>query len=99
MALPYGMASQLRSGSLYFYRSGAYISYDLTVAAAQPAPAAVFLAFGDALLKAGAYVWFQVIPLTVASITAPTSVTTWIVILVAFLAVAFYLARLRLDWR
>ena len=49
---------------VYFYRSGAYISYDLTVAAAKPAPTAVFLAFGDALLKAGAYVWVQVIPLT-----------------------------------
>jgi hypothetical protein len=80
---------------VYFYASGAYISYDLTAAAAPPAAADVLRVFGDALLKAGAYVWLQVIPLTFAASSAPTSMLAWVIILIAFLALVFYLGHLQ----
>ena len=79
----------------FYYKSGAYISYDLTAAAAPPAAVEALGTFADALLKVGAYIWFQVIPLAGATLTSPTGVTTWIVILVAFLAAALYLTHLQ----
>ncbi|HET6846954.1 MAG TPA: hypothetical protein VFH29_08960, partial [Anaerolineales bacterium] len=79
---------------VYFYTSGAYISYDLTAAASPPATADVLRTFGDALFKAAAYVWVQVIPLTMAAILSPTSIATWGVILVSFFVLTFYLGRL-----
>ena len=52
----------------YFYTSGAYISYDLAAAATPAAPANIIWTFADALWKAGAFVWFQVVPLTAAAL-------------------------------
>jgi hypothetical protein len=79
---------------VYFYTSGVYISYDLTAAVAPPAPMDVLWTFGDALFKAGAFVWIQVIPLTATAITSPTTAATWGVVLIAFPLLALYLTRL-----
>ena len=80
---------------MHFYRSGAYISYDLTAAAALPAPGEFLGTLSDALFKMAVIVWFQVIPLTAADLASPTSMGTWGVIVLAFGALAFYLIRLQ----
>jgi hypothetical protein len=80
---------------VYYYKSGAYISYDVTAAQA-PAAAlnnALFV-FGDALWKAGLYVWAQVLVLTAHTLTTPTSLGTLALIAITFVPSLFYLLRL-----
>jgi hypothetical protein len=84
---------------LYFYRSGVYVSYDLTAARAAPAFNQILLIFGDALWKAGLYVWFQVVILLSGSISAPTSLVAVALIAVSFALSSFYLQRLELTPR
>lgn len=94
---PYAVVWLLNGAWLfYYYRSGLYISYDLTATASSLPPVEALYSFCDALLKAGLYVWFQVIPLTAVVIASPTGMLTWVVILVAFVGLALYLARLQL---
>jgi hypothetical protein len=78
----------------HYYKSGAYVSYDLTATAAPPALTTSFGVFGDALWKAGVFVWVQVLALVSASIQAPTSMLTLALIATTFVAAAFYLSRL-----
>ena len=82
---------------LYFYKSGAYVSYDLTAVSVVPSVSDAFVAFGDALWKAGLYVWVQVLVLISRSITAPTSLLTAGLILLAFFLSAFYFLKLDLP--
>jgi hypothetical protein len=82
---------------LYFYKSGAYVSYDLTAASVVPSISDGLVAFGDALWKAGVYVWVQVLLLVGRSITAPTSLLTLGFILLAFLLSALYFLKLDLP--
>jgi hypothetical protein len=77
-----------------YYRSGAYVSYDLTATTSPPALKAALSIFGDALWKAGAYVWGQVLALVAASIQSPASLLTLALIAATFLLAAFYLSRL-----
>jgi hypothetical protein len=77
-----------------YYRSGIYVSYDLTAAAAPPALNQALLVFGDALWKAGLYAWVQVTVLVARSMPSPASLLTILVVLVAFVMGAFYLLRL-----
>lgn len=80
---------------VYYYKSGAYISYDVTAAQA-PAAAlnnALFV-FGDALWKAGLYVWAQVLVLTAHTLTTPTSLGTLALSAITFVLGLFYLQRL-----
>ncbi len=80
---------------VYYYKSGAYISYDVTAAQA-PATAlnSALFVFGDAFWKAGIYVWAQVLVLTAQTLSAPTSLATLALIAVTFVLTAFYLLRL-----
>lgn len=57
---------------VYYYKSGAYISYDVTAAQA-PATAlnSALFVFGDAFWKAGIYVWAQVLVLTAQTSALP----------------------------
>jgi hypothetical protein len=80
----------------YYYKSGAYISYGVTAVQHAPSLVVLLLSFGDALWKAGLYVWAQVLVLTVQSITAPTSLFTFVLIILAFLLIAFYILHLDL---
>jgi hypothetical protein len=76
-----------------YYRSGAYISYDLT---ATPVPGQFGQAvavFGDAFWKAGLYVWVQILPLLGSSGGTPTSLLTAGLIGVSFLIAVLYLRR------
>jgi hypothetical protein len=78
---------------VHYYRSGAYISYDLTVAKTAAVPSQILLVLADALWKAGVYVWVQVLALLAKSITTPTSLMTVGVIILAFILISFYLRR------
>ena len=78
----------------YYYKSGAYVSYDLTAARSAPELSGVFAAFGDALWKAGLYVWFQVLVLCARTVSAPTTLITLGIIIVAVPAILFYLSRI-----
>jgi hypothetical protein len=78
----------------YYYRSGAYISYDLSATATAPGLSAFILVFGDAIWKTGFYVWLQALPLAAGSPTAPTSVATIAMIFLAFALLSIYLLRL-----
>jgi hypothetical protein len=77
-----------------YYRSGAYVSYDLTAVRSAPSLSQAFAAFGDALWKAGFYVWVQVLVLCARAISAPTTLLTLAIILVAIPLGTFYLLRL-----
>ncbi len=77
----------------YYYKSGAYISYDVTAVQSIPPLADVARAFADALWKAGLYVWFQVLVLMARSISTPTSLLTLAIIAIAFVALTIYLLR------
>ncbi|HTP02331.1 MAG TPA: hypothetical protein VMJ64_13245 [Anaerolineales bacterium] len=78
---------------VYYYKSGAYISYDLTAVQSSPSLSQAFLAFADALWKAGFYIWVQVLFLVGRALSAPTSLLTLLLILIASLLFAFYFLR------
>ncbi len=78
----------------YYYKSGAYISYDVTAVRSAPSLAQAFGVFADALWKAGLYVWAQVLVLSARLITSPTSLLTLALILVSFVLSAFLFVRL-----
>ncbi len=80
---------------IYYYRSGVYVSYDLTVAGAFPSLSDSLLGFADALWKAGFYSWFQVVLLAARSISAPSTLLSFGLAVLAFAAAALYLLRLR----
>ncbi len=82
----------------YYYKSGAYISYGVTAAQHAPSIKALLLAFGDAFWKAGFYVWAQVLVLTGQSIIAPTSLLTFVLIILSFSLIAFYVSHLDLPF-
>lgn len=83
----------------YYYKSGAYISYEVVAAAFATTPLDILRAFGDAIWKTGLYVWIQVLPLVSGSLAAPSSLATIAIIAIAFPLLAFYLLRFdaRLD--
>ena len=80
---------------VYYYKSGAYISYDVTAVQGNSfALDSALFVFGDALWKAGLYVWAQVLILTVQALSAPTSLLTLGLIAVTFILAAFYFLRI-----
>lgn len=78
----------------YYYKSGAYISYDVEATQHLPALGNIFMTFGDTLWKVGFYIWAQVLVLTAGSITTPTSLATLLLILATFVLATFYLRNL-----
>jgi hypothetical protein len=82
---------------LYYYKSGLYVSYDLTAAQSIPPLGESVLIFADAIWKAGLYGWIQVLALTAKSPGAPTSWLTLILVGVSFVVGAWYLHRLSIE--
>jgi len=80
----------------YYYKSGAYISYGVTATRHALSIKTWLLAFGDAFWKAGLYVWAQVLVLTAQSVNAPTTLLTFVLIVLSFLSIAFYILQLDL---
>jgi hypothetical protein len=94
---PYFLVWLLDAGWLaYYYKSGAYISYGVTTARKTPGIIEIISAFGDALWKAGLYIWIQILVLAAKSISAPTTLLTLVLILVSFILAAFYLLKLNI---
>ena len=81
----------------YYYKSGAYFSYGVTATRHALSIKALLLAFGDAFWKAGFYVWAQVLVLTAQSITAPTTILTFVLIVLSFLSIALYILNLEFS--
>ncbi len=81
----------------YYYKSGAYVSYGVTATRHALSIKALLLAFCDAFWKAGFYVWAQVLVLTAQSINAPTTLLTFVLIVLSFLSIAFYILNLDLS--
>jgi hypothetical protein len=83
---------------VYYYKSGAYISYDVTaVQGSSFALNSIFPVFGDAVWKAGLYVWAQVLILTAQAPGTPTSLLTLGLSAVTFILTAFYFLRIDLP--
>ncbi|HEX8990875.1 MAG TPA: hypothetical protein VF784_04285, partial [Anaerolineales bacterium] len=78
----------------YYYKSGAYISYDLTAVQAAPQLSQALLAFGDAVWKAGVYVWVQVLVLCAHALTTPSSLLTLALIVITLALGTLYLLKL-----
>jgi hypothetical protein len=82
---------------IYYYRSGAYISYALAGSTNSGVLTQALPVFLDGLWKAGLYVWFQVLLLVAESPSSPTSLATLALIAVSFLGLILYLSRLDLT--
>ena len=94
---PYLLIWFLNAGWLaYYYKSGAYISYGVTASKQIPSISDALSAFGDALWKAGFYIWAQVLVLAAQSITAPSTLLTLALILLSFFVLSFYILKLQL---
>jgi len=75
----------------YFYTIGSYASYDVEVANEPFSIVEVVLSIAEAIWKAGAYSWAQVIVLTVKTISAPSSLLTLLLIGISFTFFLFFL--------
>jgi hypothetical protein len=82
----------------YFYTLGTYGSYEVEVVQAPLKITQVFFAMGEALWKAGFYIWTQVLVLTLKAITAPTTLLTVALIVFSFVFFLFYLRKLDLYY-
>ena len=90
---PY-LALWLVNGAWLFtlYSSDAYISYGLA-GSADLSPAGLLTAFFDSVLKAGLYVWLQVLVLAGIALPSPTSLITLALAALCFALIAFYVLR------
>ena len=78
----------------YFYTLGGYESYEVEVVNQPVTLVGIFSNVLDTVWKAGFYIWAQVLVLTSKAITAPTTLATFALILLAFILILVYLARL-----
>lgn len=78
----------------YFYTFGTYGSYEVEVAQNPPNIAGAVSAMGEALWKAGFYIWAQVLVLMSTAVTAPTTLLTLLLIGITFIFILFYLRKL-----
>jgi hypothetical protein len=81
----------------YFYTVGNYASYEVEVVSEPLTPVHVFLALGDAIWKAGFYVWAQILLLASRAIAAPTTLLTFLLISVTFVSIFLFLRKLNLS--
>ena len=81
----------------YFYTVGGYESYDVEVIKQPLSILRTISTIGEAIWKAGFYVWGQVIVLTSKSIAAPTSLVTLVLVFLAFILMLFYFSRFLLP--
>ena len=81
----------------YFYTVGDYVSYEVEVVSEPLTLANVFLTIGEAIWKAGFYIWVQILVLASRAITAPTTLVTFGLTTVAFVLIVFYLRKLDLS--
>ncbi|HEX5943219.1 MAG TPA: hypothetical protein VFY66_13125 [Anaerolineales bacterium] len=80
----------------YFYTIGDYASYEVEVVSEPLTLTHLFLTIGEAIWKAGFYVWVQIFALTSKAITAPTTLVTVGLTTIAFILIIFYLHKVDL---
>ncbi len=86
--LPYLLVWILNAAWLvYYYKFGAYASYQATGAQTYTAFNFLWEAL-DTLAKAGFYIWIQILPLTFASLPAPASILSLALIFSALIFIA-----------
>ncbi len=78
----------------YFYTVGGYDSYDVEVIKQPLTLLRIVSTVGEAIWKAGVYVWAQVLVLSSRALTAPTTLATLGLIVLAFILIALYLKKL-----
>jgi hypothetical protein len=81
----------------YFYTIGGYESYDVEVVNQPLTLLSLLFTIGDAIWKAGLYVWAQVLVLAAGAITAPTTLATLGLIVLSFLVLLVYLKNINLT--
>jgi hypothetical protein len=81
----------------YFYTIGGYASYEVEVVKEPLTLAGIFSILGEAIWKAGVYIWAQVLLLAAKAPAAPTTLATLGLIAVAFILLVFYLRKLDLS--
>ena len=83
----------------YFYTIGGYESYEVEIVNQPLSIMGLLSMLGEAVWKAGFYIWAQVLILVAKAIAAPTSLVTLALIAVTFVFIAFYLSRLNYSDR
>ena len=78
---------------VYYYKFGGYNSYEVKTTQSLSF-AKLLSSFGDAIWKAGFYIWGQVLVLTSKSITTPASLLTFGLIAISFVSLSLYLSRI-----
>jgi hypothetical protein len=78
----------------YFYAIGGYESYDVEIVREPLTILRIFSTIGEAIWKAGFYVWAQVLVLISKAIIAPTNLATLASICLAFILILFYFTKL-----
>jgi hypothetical protein len=81
----------------YFYTMGGYASYEVEVVNEPLTITHIFSTIGEAIWKAGFYVWAQILVLASRAIPGPTTLATFALIVVAFVSIFFYLKKLNLS--
>ncbi|MGB8980485.1 MAG: hypothetical protein WCC12_01290, partial [Anaerolineales bacterium] len=81
----------------YFYTIGDYASYDVEVVKEPLTALGIVSTIGEAIWKAGFYVWAQVLVLASKAPTAPTTLATFGLIAVAFILLVFFLRKIDLP--
>ena len=80
----------------YFYTIGGYQSYEVEVVKQPVTLLRMFSTVGEAIWKAGFYVWAQVLVLISKAIIAPTNLATLALIGIAFILLLAYFTKLDL---
>ena len=78
----------------YFYTMGGYASYEVEVVNEPLTVVHVLSTIVETIWKAGIYVWVQILMLTSKAITAPTTLLTFGLVILAFISLFLYLKRL-----
>jgi hypothetical protein len=81
----------------YFYTIGGYESYEVEVVKQPLTLIRIFSIIGEAIWKAGFYIWGQVLVLTSRAILAPTTLATLTLVGLAFILIFFYFTKLNLS--
>jgi hypothetical protein len=81
----------------YFYTIGGYESYDVEIVREPLTILRLLSTMGEAIGKAGFYVWGQVLILASKAIIAPTNLATLLLIGLAFMLLLLYFTKLNLP--
>jgi hypothetical protein len=81
----------------YFYTIGGYESYEVEVVKEPLTIFRIISTFGEAIGKAGFYVWIQVLVLISKAISSPTNLLTLFSIILAFILIIYYFMNLDLS--